>query len=663
MHRLFILASFFTAVFLVSCKDETPDSPPELFQLLRVQANGVTLSTDFAAENLPVTSLFIAGFSAPVDSVSAKTSITLLNNGTPVPIALLFSDGGKSISIQPVEPLPWKSDFELSLSNQLKGAQKQTFPGVSYTFSTENGTLSLVSSQINGTTITTSSRHRGIPFDTLKASFTFSEPLAEGSLSSFVSISPAVALNVSVSTDRKTLSVSNATAMDYYRRYQLSVSGTLQSATGFTFKGFTKSFVTGLNPSIKNADLSDDALLTKVQEFTFKYFWDFAHPVSGLARERNSSGDIVTIGGSGFGIMGIPIGIERGFISREQGIARLQKIVSFLAAADRFHGVWPHWLNGNTGKTVPFSTNDNGGDLVESAFMAQGLITVRQYLKSTDSAEASLIDQINQLLDAMEWDWYTRGGQNVLYWHWSATKGWAMNMQIKGYNEALIVYVLAATSKNHAVQPAVYTQGWASNGNIRNNKTFYGIQLPVGYDYGGPLFFAHYSFLGLDPRNLSDTYANYWTQNVAHSRINYEHCVRNPQKNLGYSASSWGLTASDNPTGYGVQEPTRDPGTITPTAALSSIPYTPVESIAAIRHFYTVLGDKLWGQYGFYDAFNPNEGWWASSYLAIDQGPILVMIENHRTGLCWDLFMSAPEVQTGLQNLGFSFQPLSKRFN
>jgi hypothetical protein len=299
-------------------------------------------------------------------------------------------------------------------------------------------------------------------------------------------------------------------------------------------------------------------------------------------------------------------------------------------------------------------TNDNGADLVETAFMAQALITVREFLNPTIQSENDVITVINELLDSIEWDWFTRDGQDVLYWHWSPDKNWAMNMQIRGYNEALIVYVLAASSKNHAINKSVYTNGWSRNGSIKNGKDFYGYTLPVGYDYGGPLFFSHYSFLGLDPRNLSDVNANYWQQNRMHSLINHEHCVRNPYSKIGYSENSWGLTASDEPSGYGVHEPTRDNGTISPTAALSSFPYTPEESMKALKHFYYVLGDKLWGEYGFYDAFNPSSGWWANSFLAIDQGPILVMIENHRSGMLWDLFMQAPEVQTGLQKLDFS---------
>lgn len=424
---------------------------------------------------------------------------------------------------------------------------------------------------------------------------------------------------------------------------------------GLISNGYSISFRTGLDSTYKFSVISDNDLLTLIQHQTFKYFWDFGHPTSGLARERNSSGDVVTTGGSGFGLMTIPIGIERGFITRLEGIERINKIVDFLASANRFHGVWPHWMNGSTGVVIPFGTDDNGGDLVETSYMAAGLICVRQYLNSSENFENTIINKINTLLNQIEWSWYTKGGEDVLYWHWSPTVGWAMNMQVRGYNEALITYIMAGTSSTYPINASVYHKGWANNGSIINGRSYYGITLPLGYDYGGPLFFAHYSFLGLNPTNLSDQYANYWQQNVNHTLINRQHCINNPRKYFGYSSDCWGLTASDNQNGYSAHSPTNDLGVISPTAAISSIPYTPEQSLQAIKFFYYILGDKLWGNYGFYDAFNLNTGWWANSYLAIDQGPIIIMIENHRTGLCWNLFMSAPEVKTGLTKLGFSY--------
>lgn len=405
--------------------------------------------------------------------------------------------------------------------------------------------------------------------------------------------------------------------------------------------------------------ISDDELLTLVQQQTFKYFWDYAHPVSGLIRERYGSGDIVTSGGSGFGLMAILVGIERNFITRQQGFERLNKIVNFLnhPETDKFHGAFSHWINGSTGKVVPFSTKDNGGDLVETAFLMQGLLTVREYFKNGSAEEQAMCSVIETLYRNVEWSWYRKNDENVLYWHWSPSYNWEMNHHIRGWDEALIVYVLAAGSPTHTIPPEVYHNGWARNGAypMVNNKTFHGIQLPLGYDYGGPLFFSHYSFLGLDPRNLQDQYAGYWQQNRAHTLINRAYCIANPRNYVGYSADIWGLTASDIQDGYTASSPTNDRGVIAPTAAISSIPYTPEESMRALRFFYFTLGDKLWGDYGFYDAFNLTTLWFAGSYLAIDQGPIICMIENYRTGLLWDLFMNNTDVQNGLIKLGFTY--------
>lgn len=426
---------------------------------------------------------------------------------------------------------------------------------------------------------------------------------------------------------------------------------------GLINTGYDFPFRTRLDTTPKYPRITGDSLLTLVQKKTFGYFWDYGHPISGLSRERLNSGEVVTSGGSGFGLMAILVGIERGFISRQEGFERINKIVTFLSRpeTDRFHGAYPHWLNGTTGKVIPFSTNDNGGDLVETAFLMQGLLTVREYFRNGSAEEQSMSTKITTLWEGVDWNWYRKDNQEVLYWHWSPDKGWIINVGITGWNEALIVYVLAASSPTHSIPKSVYTNGWARNGAIRNNKTFYGIQLPLGQDLGGPLFFAHYSFLGLDPRTLSDEYASYWSQNVAHTQINQAYCIANPKNYTGYSYSCWGLSASDIQTGYTASSPTNDRGFIAPTAALSSFPYTPDESMSALNFFYYTIGDKLFGVYGFYDAFNLTTSWFASSYLAIDQGPIICMIENYRSAFLWDLFMSAPEIKPGLTKLGFSY--------
>lgn len=457
----------------------------------------------------------------------------------------------------------------------------------------------------------------------------------------------------------KILYISPSEELNPLFRYRL-IFDQGENLGGINTASYTAVFRTQIDSLPKYPIIPDDDLLTLVQEQTFKYFWDYAHPVSGLTRERFGSGDVVTSGGSGFGLMAILTGIERRFITREEGFERLSKVVNFLINpnTERFHGVFPHWLNGSTGKVIPFSTYDNGGDLVETAFLFQGLLTVKEYFKNGSTAEVAMCDSIQKLWEEVEWSWYRKDGENVLYWHWSPNYGWTMNHQIRGWNEALIVYVLAASSPTFPIPKEVYDQGWARNGAypMVNNKTFYGIQLPLGYDYGGPLFFAHYSFLGLDPRNLSDQYGSYWDQNVAHTQINRAYCVANPKNYQGYSADCWGLTASDIQNGYSASSPTNDLGVITPTAALSSFPYTPDESMQALKFFYYVLGDKIWGDYGFNDAFNLNTLWFADSYLAIDQGPIICMIENYRSGLLWETFMRNEDVQNGLNVLGFSYK-------
>lgn len=414
---------------------------------------------------------------------------------------------------------------------------------------------------------------------------------------------------------------------------------------------------------VKN--LSASALLDVVQKQTFRYFWDFAHPVSGMARERSNTTfgyghDVVTTGGTGFGVMAIIVATERGWISRDTAAKHLLKMVKFLLKANAYHGVFPHWLNGATGQTIPFSRRDDGGDLVETAYLYQGLLCVRQYFNKDNQIENELRQRINWIWEETEWNWYTKGGEEVLYWHWSPNYGWAMNFALRGYNECLITYVLAASAERYPVSSAVYHRGWAQSNFFKNGKQFYGYNLPLGFDYGGPLFFSHYSFLGLDPRGLKDQYADYWEQNKNHTLINRAYVLENPKKWKGYGENSWGLTASDSYVGYAAHSPSEDLGVISPTAALSAFPYTPEYSMQALKHFYNDLGNKIWSQYGFVDAFSESKSWYADSHLAIDQGPIIVMIENYRTGLLWKLFMSCPEIQKGLQKLGFQSPWLKK---
>ena len=417
--------------------------------------------------------------------------------------------------------------------------------------------------------------------------------------------------------------------------------------------------------SASTRPLSDDELLTMLQTECFRYYWESSGPHSGMARENIPGDDrIVATGASGFGILALVVGMDRGFITRTQGIARLNKIVSFLEKAPRYHGAWSHFMDDATGASLPvFNMFDDGGDLVETAFLMEGLLTVRQYLNQSSAQEKVLYDRISHLWETVEWDWYRQTPQSdALYWHWSPQWSWHINHRLTGFNEVMIVYLLAIASPTHAVPVDLYYTGWADragdaskDNDFLNGKTFYGIKLDVGTKEGNPLFFAHYSYMGFDPRGIRDRFTDYFENNRNLALINRAYCIENPKHHKGYGPDSWGLTASDGPSGYRAHapDPNNDTGTMTPTGALGSFPYVPEASMAALKHFYRDLGDRLWGIYGPRDAFDLDHNWFAPIYMGLNQTPITVMVENYRTGLLWRLFMSNPEMKPMLERIGF----------
>ena len=413
---------------------------------------------------------------------------------------------------------------------------------------------------------------------------------------------------------------------------------------------------------------TDSQIIDMVQKYATKYFWDYAEVNSKLARERyhtdnpGADASVVSTGGSGFGLMTILVAIKNGNVPRSEAVSRLTTSLNFLQNANRFHGAWSHWINGTTGNVIPFGTMDNGGDLVETAFLVQGLICVREYFKnSTDPSELALSQKADSLWKGVEWNWYTQG-QNVLYWHWSPNYDFQMNLKIQGYDETIITYILAAASPNYSIDKTVYQQGWARNGSVKSSASQYGIPLVVNHNGAngtvGPMFFSHYSFLGLDPRGLIDEYVNYGDATKNHAKIMHQYAIANPKNWTGYSAKNWGLTASysrnsDGTTGYSAHQPTNDLGVISPTAAISSMPYTPTESMKYLRFLYNDNYSKYIGVAGPYDAYSVHFNWLTPRYLAIDQGPISPMIENHKSAFLWNLFMNAPDIKQGLIKLGF----------
>lgn len=636
--------------------DNGNEASNELLQLSSLMAGAQLLNLGETNVEVAVDMPLVARFNTVLDTTSVTENFVLTDEfENPVMLQFSYLDQNKTVSAKPIEDLQNNHSYRLEIG-QIRTVTNSNFEGLTYEFKTRQGQFDLTSITIDGLNLDTSARVYDISRN-FEIVAKFPTPLKEGNLTNFISLSSLgspITLTATLSDNNTQLTLVPEEQLNPIKKHSLIIGDGLESEDSHTFTGFNKDFYTEIDPTPKFPLISDDELMTLVQEQTFKYFWDFGHPVSGLARERNTSGETVTSGGSGFGIMAILVGIEREFITRAEGVDRLEQIVAFLEQADRFHGVWSHWLNGTTGKVIPFSANDDGGDLVETSYLAMGLITARQYLDSNDAGESNLIDAINDLWQTIEWDWYTQN-ENVLTWHWSPNFGWEKNLKIRGWNEALITYVMAAASPTHSIAKVVYDEGWARNGAMVNGSEFYDITLPLGNDHGGPLFFEHYTYMGLDPRNLSDQYANYWDQAVNHTLINRAYCITNPLNFVGYSEQAWGLTASDGNNGYSAHSPTNDRGVITPTAAISSIPYTPEFSMEALKYFYYTAGDKLWGEYGFYDAYNFTDNWVADSYLAIDQGPIIVMIENHRSAMLWDLFMSAPEIQVGLDKLGFTY--------
>ena len=410
--------------------------------------------------------------------------------------------------------------------------------------------------------------------------------------------------------------------------------------------------------------MTDDELLTMVQRASFRYYWDGAEPNSGMALESQPGPDhLVAMGASGFGVMALVVAVDRGFITREQGAERMLRITNFLDHADKYHGAWPHFLDGRSGKTISlFGIYDDGADLVETSFMMEGLLTARQYFNGNTAQEKQIREIISRLWHGVDWDWFRATPlHDALWWHWSPNYAFHIANRLQGWNEVMITYLLAVASPTHGVPASTYQTGYEREGKDAHGAygikhTYFGIPLEQGYLPGtpGPLFFTQYSYMGYDPRGVRDKYTNYFRNNRNEALMNQAYAINNPKHFKGYGANSWGFTAVDGPNDsyheYGAGED--DDGTIAPTGAVSSYCYTPQESMLAIKHWYRDMGKNLWNIYGFRDGFNETQNWYSSTTMGLNQAPQVVMIENGRTGLVWKTFMSSPEIPAMQKAIG-----------
>lgn len=407
-----------------------------------------------------------------------------------------------------------------------------------------------------------------------------------------------------------------------------------------------------------NDYLADREALERLQKDAFLYMWEDSEPNSGMAYEGTFGWEIrpVAVGGTGFGIASLVVAADRGWITREQAVQRLMQIVTFLrdkTPRDALHGAFPHWIDGATGKAVLFDKGDQDADIVETSLLVQGLLIARAYFNGPGTEE-TLRDIITKLWEDVDWDWFTNKENKGIYWHWSPEQGFRKGLKILGYNECLITYVLAISSPTHPISRKAYDY-WTSGKGYRP-KDVYGYRIEASLPGAGPLFLAHYSFIGLDPRRMADAFVpnGYFVRNVQHTLSNRGYCIYYAPAKNRYSEGLWGLTAGQIKDGYAASEPANDKGVITPTAALASMPYTPHYSLQVLNNLYGRLRDKIWGPYGPYDGISLRDDWVSDRYLAIDQLPIVCMTENYRSGLLWRLLMSDPEIRAGLEKAGIA---------
>lgn len=413
----------------------------------------------------------------------------------------------------------------------------------------------------------------------------------------------------------------------------------------------------------------DEAVLDDIQRRHFKYFWELTNSVNGLVPDRANPANNTaasSIAATGFGLTAYIVGVERGFITRQQAAERTLTTLRFFADAPQssastdvtgYKGFFYHFLNRDTGYRDKADTELS---TIDTALLLAGVLSSQSYFDGDNETETEIRELADRLYRAVEWKWAMNGGSKMTM-GWSPENGFLPHVW-SGYNEAMILYILAFGSPDASKK---------IDGSIWNNWTAtYHWDKFHGYDMVNfsPLFGHQYSHIWVDFKGIRDSYMrgkalDYFENSRRATMSNRAYCIANPKGFKGYGENIWGLTASDGPGGYFGKEGyyargasalwIYDDGTIAPTAAGGSFPFTPEESYNALTAMKKYNGGVLWTQYGFWDAFNPQVDWVAEWWLGIDQGPILIMIENYRTGLVWNLMKKNPYIASGLKAAGF----------
>jgi hypothetical protein len=398
-----------------------------------------------------------------------------------------------------------------------------------------------------------------------------------------------------------------------------------------------------------------NGFVSEVQEAAVRFYFEEAHPVSGLSQEGAPGwGDTSAVGSTGMGMANIIVGVHRGFVTREQGVALALKMLRFLdQKTETQAGAFAHWMDGTTGAARKFGSNGTAADLVETSFLIQGAILLREYFNGSSAEEREIGAIATRLAAEVQWPQFMVDQPTgpVMMWHWDSVVG-PGELPIRGFHEGMMPYILGIGSQTYPIPAKSFYTGWYHpQHQLGTTRTDFGIEHGLGRGIGWPLFFAHYSHIGFDPRVIRYKGKTYFEHFVDATKVHEAYARSRASEFKGYD-TVWGLAASTSPDGYKAHRPGKDDsGTIATTAALSSMPYLPDAVLNCMESMYLDYGSRIWGCYGFYNAFNPTRDWVGEKYIGIELGPIAPMIENHRSGLLWRLFMQAPEVQRALERL------------